>query len=71
MSEENKDIVLRFIDEIFIGRNFEASANYVAEDFVDHGALPGRPPGLEGFGAMRSSKRAISSFGWNIARRLQ
>ena len=52
MSEENKAVVLRFLDEVFDGKNVEAAGKYVADDFVDHGAPPGTPPGLEGFKQM-------------------
>ena len=48
MSEENKAILLRFLDEVIGAKNMEAAGKYVADDFVDHGAPPGTPPGLEG-----------------------
>ena len=48
-AEENKATILRFIDEVMDEKNVEASDRYVASDFVDHGAPPVMPPGVEGF----------------------
>ena len=48
-AEDNKEIVRRFIEDVINGKNVAAVGRYVADDFVDHAALPGAPPGLEGF----------------------
>ena len=52
MSEENKAIIRRFIEEVLDKRNLDVTDKYVASDFVDHGAPPGTPPGPEGFKQM-------------------
>ena len=46
--EENKTIARRFNEDIW-GTGDEAALEEVfAEDVVDHGAIPGQPPGREG-----------------------
>ena len=48
MSEENKAIVRRVIDELFNNGNLAAADDLIASDVVDHDAPPGLPPGREG-----------------------
>ena len=48
-AEENKAIVVRFIEEVINGKNVATVDQYVADDFVDHAALPGTVGGLPGF----------------------
>ncbi|MBA3472980.1 MAG: hypothetical protein H0T57_07065 [Rubrobacter sp.] len=48
MSEENKALVRRFVEEAQSRGNIEAVDEFLAEDFVDHGAFPGVPPNREG-----------------------
>jgi steroid delta-isomerase-like uncharacterized protein len=46
--EENKIIARRFNDEVWDGGDEGALEELFAEDVVDHGAIPGQPPGREG-----------------------
>lgn len=48
MSEENKAVYRRFMEEVFNRRNAAAIDQYLAADVVDHAAPPGTPPGVEG-----------------------
>jgi predicted ester cyclase len=47
---ENKKVLLRFQREVFNSNDWsmETLARNLTEDFVDHAAMPGDPPGLEG-----------------------
>ena len=47
-SEEHKALVRRFWEEVFNQKRLERADAYVAQDYLDHGALPGQGPGLEG-----------------------
>ena len=47
MSEENKAMARRFYDEVINGRNLDALDELVADDFVEHEALPGMPTDRE------------------------
>jgi len=57
--EDNKAIVRRFIDEIFVRGRKEAVDELLADDFVDHTPFPGVPPTRDGvkmlFGYLRSA----------------
>ena len=46
--EENKTIARRFNDEVWDKGDEAALEELFAEDAVDHGAIPGQPPGREG-----------------------
>ena len=46
--EENKIIARRFNDEVWDKGDEAALEELFAEDAVDHGAVPGQPPGREG-----------------------
>ena len=43
MSDDNKALARRFYDEVVNGRNLDAIDELVADDFVEHEALPGMP----------------------------
>ncbi len=47
-TEENKTIARRFNDEVWDAGDESALDELFAEDAVDHGAIPGQPPGREG-----------------------
>ena len=47
-SEEHKALVRRFWEEVFNQKRLERADVYVTQDYLDHGALPGQGPGLEG-----------------------
>lgn len=48
--EENKKVLLRFQREVFNANDWstETLQRNLTDDFVDHAAMPGDPPGLEG-----------------------
>jgi steroid delta-isomerase-like uncharacterized protein len=47
-SEDNKGLVRRFWEEVFNQQLLERAGEYVAQDYLDHGAVPGQGLGLEG-----------------------
>ena len=47
-SEENVALFRRFVDEVINNRNVAVIDTMVAEDFVEHGGLPGFPAGRDG-----------------------
>lgn len=56
--EESKELVQRFYDEAWNANNLDVYDELVAEDFVDHQALPGLPPGREGFKQLNAMFRS-------------
>ena len=48
MTEESKAIVKRVSEEAVGGGDLSVMDEFVANDFVDHSAPPGTPPGREG-----------------------
>jgi steroid delta-isomerase-like uncharacterized protein len=48
-AEDNEKLIRRFYDEGWNENKLEVYDELVTEDFVDHQALPGLPPGREGF----------------------
>ena len=47
-TEENKNLVRRFVDEVQNRGNIGAVDDFLSPDFVDHSALPGQAPTREG-----------------------
>jgi predicted ester cyclase len=47
-TEENKAIVQRLFEEVFNERRLNRADELVAPDYLDHAAVPGQAPGLEG-----------------------
>ncbi len=48
MSEENKAIVQRFFEVVFTEKRVDRVDEFFAGNYINHGALPGQAPGLEG-----------------------
>jgi predicted ester cyclase len=48
MEAANEELYWQLKRVVLDGQNLDALSRFVAEDFVDHGALPGQPPGIEG-----------------------
>jgi len=48
-TEESKAIVRRFAEEIWNEKRLDRADEIMTQDYVDHGAMPGQAPGLEGF----------------------
>jgi steroid delta-isomerase-like uncharacterized protein len=46
--EDNKAIVRRFFEEVLNEKRLDRADELVAPDYLDHAALPGQGPGLEG-----------------------
>jgi steroid delta-isomerase-like uncharacterized protein len=50
MSEQsNKDVVKRLADQVFNEGDLALMPELLAEDFVDHSAMPETPSGIEGY----------------------
>ena len=48
MPDDPKAVVQAFVKDVQNEGNIDAAGDYIAEDVVDHSALPGNPPGLDG-----------------------
>jgi steroid delta-isomerase-like uncharacterized protein len=46
--EANKDLIRTYVETIFNQRQVDRAEGLVAPDYIDHAALPGQAPGLEG-----------------------
>lgn len=46
--EANKDLIRTYVETVFNQRQVERADQLVVPDYVDHAALPGQAPGLEG-----------------------
>ena len=46
--EANKDLIRTYVETIFNHKQVDRADELVAPDFIDHAALPGQAPGLEG-----------------------
>ena len=46
--DDNKAIIRTYVETIFNQQQVDRAGELVASDFVDHAALPGQAPGLEG-----------------------
>ena len=47
--EDNKVVVQALVDQVFNDANVEMLPELMAENFDDHSAMPGVPPGREGY----------------------
>jgi hypothetical protein len=47
-TEDNKAVLRRWNEEIFNKKRIDRADELVTQDYVDHAALPGQAPGLEG-----------------------
>jgi predicted ester cyclase len=46
--EDNKEVIRAYVETIFNQKQVDRAGELVAPDYVDHAALPGQAPGLEG-----------------------
>jgi steroid delta-isomerase-like uncharacterized protein len=46
--EANKEVIRAYVETIFNQRQVDRAEELVAPDYLDHAALPGQAPGLEG-----------------------
>lgn len=47
-TEENKEIIREHIEVLFNQHQVDRADEFFTRDYIDHGALPGQAPGLEG-----------------------
>jgi steroid delta-isomerase-like uncharacterized protein len=47
-TEDNKANMRRFFEEVFNEKRLDRADEFVAQDYLDHAAVPGQGPGLEG-----------------------
>jgi steroid delta-isomerase-like uncharacterized protein len=47
-TEDNKALVRRFFEEVFNEKSLDRADEFVAPGYLDHAAVPGQGPGLEG-----------------------
>jgi steroid delta-isomerase-like uncharacterized protein len=62
--DEGAALINRFYDEGWNANNLDVYDELVIEDFVDHQAIPGLPPGREGFKMLNSMFRAAMPDVW-------
>jgi predicted ester cyclase len=63
--EQNKAIVLRFLDEVVGGGDFDVAAELCTADALNHAAAPGRQQGIENLKAVIGfSRRAQPDQRW-------
>ncbi len=58
MSEENKAVALRYLEEAINQRNLDVLDDIFSPKFVDHTAVPGQAPGIEGLKQFFAMMRA-------------
>lgn len=57
MADDLKELARRFNDEVMNKGRFDVLDEIVADDFVEHQAMPGMPPGKEGVRAFITTFR--------------
>ena len=71
MSEDSKQVARRVLEEIFPADDETALAEVISDDFVNHEAPPGTPPGTAGVTSfMHMLAKAFSEQRWTIHRAL-
>jgi predicted ester cyclase len=58
VSEENKAVALRYLEEAINQRNLDVLDDIFSPKFVDHTAVPGQAPGIEGLKQFFAMMRA-------------
>ena len=61
---DNRALIKRFYDEGWNANNLDVYDELVTDDFVDHQAIPGLPPGREGFKGLNVMFRSAFPDGW-------
>ena len=62
--DEGRALINRFYDEGWNANNLDVYDELVTDDFVDHQAVPGLPPGREGFKALNAMFRSAFPDVW-------
>lgn len=60
-AEENKAVVRRLVEEVYNGNKLDALDELVAQDMVNHSAVPEHQHGIEGFRHVNRRVRAAFS----------
>jgi steroid delta-isomerase-like uncharacterized protein len=47
-TEQNKALIHRLFEEVFNEKRSDRADELIARDYIDHGAVPGQAPGVEG-----------------------
>jgi steroid delta-isomerase-like uncharacterized protein len=61
---DNRALIKRFYDEGWNANNLDVYDELVTEDFVDHQAIPGLPPGRDGFKGLNAMFRSAFPDVW-------
>src|SRR5215213_160749 len=61
MSDENKAVVRRFIEEVYNRGNLSVADELLAPDFIDHDVFPGEDASIEGYKRAVAKQLAASS----------
>ena len=71
VTEQNKQIIRRFTDEVLNKGDLDAAGSYVAEDVVAQVPFPGQGPGLPGLKeVLRGMRNAFPDMHWTIEEQL-
>ena len=62
--EEGATLINRFYDEGWNANNLDVYDELVTDDFLDHQAIPGLPPGREGFKMLNAMFRSAMPDVW-------
>ncbi len=60
-AEENKAVILRLVDEVYNDNNLDILDELVAQDIINHSAVPEHQHGIEGFRHVNRWVRAAFS----------
>jgi predicted ester cyclase len=58
MPNENKELVRHGFERVLASQTFEGLEDLFHPDFIDHGALPGLPPGIAGLRELLARQQA-------------
>ena len=66
-TEQNKQIIRGFIDEIINTGDMDAAGDYVADDVIELAPFPGQGPGLPGLkDVLRGMRNAFPDMHWTV-----
>jgi steroid delta-isomerase-like uncharacterized protein len=65
--QDNKSIVIRFVEDVINQGHFESAARFVWEDVVEQVPFPGQGPGLEGLtDVLRGMRTAFPDLNFSV-----
>ena len=66
-TQENREIIRQFVDEVLNQGRVDAAGNYFWEDMVEQVPLPGQGPGLAGLqDVLRTMRAAFPDMQWKV-----